>query len=254
MGDRVRSWLVTGLTPVYWLGALPERTAQWASEISTSRDELHSRNEVLEDRLLVLERRAQKYASLSAENNRLRELLNASAALDDQVMLAEIIALTPDPMTHEVIIDRGTRDGVRMGQAILDADGLMGQVVHASRFTARVVLISDNSHAIPVEVVRSGVRAIAIGTGEPNLLELAHVPDTADIEVGDSLVSSGLGGRFPQGYPVAQVYAVEHDPGEPFARVRARPKAALDRSRRVLVVFTEEAMGSLDDDELEEVN
>jgi len=240
-GDPVRSWLTTGLTPVYWLGHSPERVSLWFSRMTTSRDDLLEENDALKARMLVLERRAQRYASLAAENNRLRELLNSSASLDDSVMVADIIGVTPDPFTHEVILDKGNRDGVAVGQAVLDADGLMGQIVHTSAFASRAVLISDNSHAVPVEVNRSGVRAVLLGTGDKGVLELAHVPDTADVNVGDLLVSSGMGGRFPQGYPVAKVSAVEHNPGEPFARVRAAPMAALDRSRMVLVVFTEQA-------------
>ena len=240
-GDRLRSWLTTGLTPVYWLGDAPRRTMGWLDDVTASRQVLLEENETLRARQLVLERRAQRYASLAAENARLRELLNASADLDDRVLVAEVIGVTPDPLSHEIIIDKGERDGLRVGQAILDSEGLMGQVVHTSTFSSRAVLISDNSHAVPVEVNRSGARAVLLGSGNMHELELAHVPDTADIAVGDLLVSSGLGGRFPQGYPVAEVTTVEHHPGEPFARVRAAPRARLDSSRMVLVVFTTEA-------------
>lgn len=237
-GDRVRSWLMTGLTPVYWLGNAPDRLAEWVGELTTSRSELLKENEALESRLLVLERRAQRYTALAAENARLRELLNASEQLDDRVLVADVIGVTPDPLSHEIILNMGESDGLREGQAVLDANGLMGQIVHTSARTARAILISDNSHAVPVEVSRNGLRAIALGTGDQDHMELAHVPDTADVEVGDRLVSSGLGGRFPEGYPVAKVSSIEHDPGEPFALVKARPMARLDRSSLVLVVFS----------------
>lgn len=237
-GDRLRSWLMTGLTPVYWLGHAPDRLAGWAGDLTTSRSELLQENQALESRLIVLERRAQRYTALAAENSRLRELLNASEQLDDRVLVADVIGVTPDPLSHEIILNMGESDGLKEGQAVLDARGLMGQIVHTSAHTARAVLISDNSHAVPVEVSRNGLRAIALGTGERDRMELAHVPDTADVEEGDLLVSSGLGGRFPQGYPVAEISSIEHDPGEPFARVRARPMARLDRSSLVLVVFS----------------
>ena len=152
--------------------------------------------------------------------------------------MADVIGVTPDPLSHEIILNMGESDGLKEGQAVLDARGLMGQIVHTSAHTARAILISDNSHAVPVEVNRNGLRAIALGTGERDRMELAHVPDTADIEVGDLLVSSGLGGRFPQGYPVARISSIKHDPGEPFARVQARPLARLDSSSLVLVVFS----------------
>lgn len=237
-GDRLRSWLMTGLTPVYWLGHAPDRLAGWVGDLTTSRSDLLQENEALESQLIVLERRAQRYTALAAENSRLRELLNASEQLDDRVLVADVISVTPDPLSHEIILNKGESDGLKEGQAVLDARGLMGQIVHTSAHTARAILISDNSHAVPVEVNRNGLRAIALGTGERDRLELAHVPDTADIEVGDMLVSSGLAGRFPQGYPVAKISSIEHDPGEPFARVRARPMARLDRSSLVLVVFS----------------
>jgi rod shape-determining protein MreC len=239
-GDRLRSWLMTGLTPVYWLSQSPGSVAGWLGDVTASRDSLIEENEALQSRLLVLERRAQRYAALAAENTRLRELLNASSDLDDRVLVAEVIGITPDPLTHEIILDKGADDGLRKGQTILDAGGLMGQVVHTSKYSSRAILISDNSHAVPVEVNRNGVRAVLLGNGERDSLELAHVPDTADIEEGDLLVSSGLGGRFPQGYPVARISIVHHDPAEPFARVLAKPMASLNSSRLVLVVFTEQ--------------
>ncbi|WP_295716620.1 rod shape-determining protein MreC [uncultured Halovibrio sp.] len=237
-GDRVRSWLMTGLTPVYWLGHAPDRFLEWMGDLTSSRSDLLQENEALASRLLVLERRAQRYTALAAENARLRELLNASEQLDDRVLVADVVGVTPDPLTHEIILNKGESDGLSKGQAVLDAHGLMGQIVHTSAHASRAILISDNSHAVPVEINRNGLRAIMFGTGEHDRMELAHVPDTADVEVGDLLVSSGLGGRFPQGYPVARINSIKHDPGEPFARVEARPMARLNSSSQVLVVFS----------------
>ncbi len=195
-------------------------------------------NEALQARLLILERRALKYAALAAENNELRRLMNSSEVLDDRVIVAEIVSVSPDPYSHEVVINKGSRDGVRVGQAILDAGGLMGQVVQSSSFTSRVMLVSDSSHAVPVEVVRNGLRSILLGIGDSDILELVYVPDTVDIREGDLLVSSGLGGRFPRGYPVAEVSAIHKDPGDPFVQIQATPKARLNQSRLVLVVFS----------------
>lgn len=241
--DTVRSGLATGLAPVIWLGHAPDKVRQWGSELFTSRDDLLQENESLRARLLILERRALRYAALAADNSRLRELLNASEELDDRVVVAEIIGVSPDPFSHEVIINKGSRDNVVPGQAILDAHGLMGQVVHTSGFTSRVLLISDSSHAVPVEVLRNGIRAILLGNGDLRRLDVVHVPDTADIREGDVLISSGLGGRFPKGYPVAEVSRVEKDPGEPFARIIATPMAQLNKSRLVLVLFQQEESG-----------
>ncbi len=236
--EPVRSALGTVLAPVYWLGNAPRDFSEWVSGLFTTRDDLVEENEALQARLLILERRALKYAALAAENNELRRLMNSSEVLDDRVIVAEIVSVSPDPYSHEVVINKGSRDGVRVGQAILDAGGLMGQVVQSSSFTSRVMLVSDSSHAVPVEVVRNGLRSILLGIGDSDILELVYVPDTVDIREGDLLVSSGLGGRFPRGYPVAEVSAIHKDPGDPFVQIQATPKARLNQSRLVLVVFS----------------
>ncbi|MNH15206.1 Cell shape-determining protein MreC [compost metagenome] len=170
---------------------------------------------------------------------RLRELLNSSALVNEKVEVAELIGVDPNPFTHRILINKGERDGVVLGQPVLDARGLMGQVVELMPYTARVLLLTDTTHSIPVQVNRNGLRAIASGTGNPERLELRHVADTADIKEGDLLVSSGMGQRFPAGYPVATVNEVIHDSGQPFAIVRAIPTAALNRSRYMLLVFSD---------------
>ncbi|PFG09514.1 MULTISPECIES: rod shape-determining protein MreC [unclassified Marinobacter] len=233
----VRSTLATGLTPVYWLGNAPTQFSDWAASLFVNKDDLKRDNDELQARLLILERRALKYAALASENNELRRLMNSSEVLDDRVIVSEVVSVSPDPFSHELVINKGRSDGVHEGQAILDAGGLMGQVIQVSQITARVLLVSDSSHAVPVEVVRNGLRAILLGTGKANSLELVHVPDTANIREGDLLVSSGLGGRFPRGYPVAEVSRISKEPGEPFITIEATPTATLNQSRMLLVVF-----------------
>lgn len=234
--DKVRYALGSALTPMQWLSNLPKGVVEWLDEATTSRVELQEAVDAMEARTLVLERKAQKFAFIMAENVRLRELLNASGVIDETVKVAELIGVSPNPFKHYVIVNKGSTDGVEVGQAVLDSSGLFGQVIETSEFASRVLLISDNSHAVPVQVNRSGVRAIALGNGNFDALELANVPDTSDIQEGDLLVSSGLGERFPPGYPVAVVDSVQHDPGQPFARVVAKPSAKLNRSRLVLIV------------------
>lgn len=236
----VRSTLATGLAPVYWLGNAPYRFGDWFAGLFVSRDDLQSENEELKARMLILERRALKYAALASENNELRRLLNSAEILDDRVIVGEVVGVSPDPFSHEIIINKGHTDGVTTGQAVLDAEGLMGQIVKTSQFTSRVLLVSDSSHAVPVEVVRNGLRSVLLGNGEIDELDLVHVPDTADIRESDTLVSSGLGGRFPRGYPVARVSQIIKEPGEPFVTIRAEPMARLNQSRMVLVVFQPE--------------
>mgnify|MGYP005848360405 CR=1 FL=1 len=246
--EPVRSGIASFLAPVFWLGHAPARVSGWFAGVVAPREDLLSENEALRARLMVLERRALKYGALAAENNRLRDLMNASDTLDDRVVVAEVVSVSPDPFSHEVIINKGRRDGVTAGQAILDAHGLMGQVLYTSAFTSRVLLISDSSHAVPVEVLRNGLRAILLGNGDISQLELVHVPDTADIREEDVLVSSGLGGRFPKGYPVAEVSSISKEPGAPFVTIQASPLARLSRSKMVLVVF--QGAGAADADEL----
>lgn len=236
----VRSAIGTGLAPIHWLGNAPSELSDWAASLFVSKEDLQAENEELRARLLILERRALKYAALASENNELRQLMNSSEVLDDRVIVGEVVAVSPDPFSHEIVINKGSRDGVEVGQAILDANGLMGQVQQTSSFTSRVLLVSDSSHAVPVEVVRNGLRAILLGNGDTSALELVHVPDTADIREGDLLVSSGLGGRFPKGYPVAEVDRITKEPGEPFVKIEATPLAELNKSRLLLVVFSPE--------------
>lgn len=231
-----RAWLSLVVTPLQWLVDLPSRAADNLSSVVVSRATLLSDNERLRSEALLLERKVQQNASLIAENIRLRELLSASQRVDEPIRLVELIGVNPDPFQHEVIINRGSEDDVYEGQPVLDAGGIMGQVISLSHYTARVMLITDARAAIPVEINRNGFRAIALGKGVLGELELEHVADTADVREGDLLVTSGLGGRFPRGYPVAEVTEVVRDPGLQFVQVRARPAARLDKSRHLLLV------------------
>lgn len=231
-----RAWLSLLVTPLQWVVDIPSRVADSLSDLVVDRASLLRENEELKAESLTLQRQVQQMAALTAENIRLRELLGASERVDAPARLAELIGVNPDPFQHEVIINRGSEDGVFIGEPVLDAGGVMGQVVSLSHYTSRVMLITDARSAIPVEVNRNGYRGIALGKGVLNELELEHVPDTADIRVDDLLLSSGLGGRFPRGYPVARVTEVIRDPGRPFTLVKAEPAARLDRSRHLLLV------------------
>lgn len=235
----VRSQMSLVLMQSYWITDLPQRMWQGVASQFGSRTELIAENEKLKTEALLLQGRLQKLAALTEQNVRLRELLNSSTLVNEKVEVAELIGMDPNPFTHRILINKGEHDGVFLGQPVLDARGLMGQVVELMPYAARVLLLTDSTHSIPVQVNRNGLRAIASGTGNPERLELRHVADTADIKEGDLLVSSGLGQRFPAGYPVATVKEVIHDSGQPFAIVRAVPTAALNRSRYVLLVFSD---------------
>lgn len=222
--------------PVHYLAHVPVAVAGGVTGMARSHRDLRAENERMEHQLLVLRQRAQRLAVLEAENVRLRELLNSSAELEAEVRVAEIIGIEADPARQEVVINSGSRAGVFEGQAVLDARGLMGQVVEVGPATSRVLLLTDASHALSVQVNRTGVRAILAGTGQADLVRLLYVPDTADIVEGDLLVSSGLDQQFPRGYPVARVVSVTHDPGRAFALIEARPEARVDRASHVMLV------------------
>lgn len=234
---ELRAHLSTIVAPVQWLVSQPSDALSWGALVLADQRELIEENRLLREQLLMLSHRVQRMASLTAENVRLRELLDASRRDDIPYITAELLSLDSDPFTHQMVIDRGSSDGVYVGQPVMDASGLIGQVVSVSAYNSRVLMVADASFAIPVQVNRNGLRFIVQGTGRYDELDVLHVPDTADIRVGDLLVTSGLAGRFPEGYPVARVGEVVHDPGEPFAEVIAEPVAQTERSRQFLLLF-----------------
>ena len=243
--DRLRALVDGAASPIFLVTDLPARLFEWAGHEMRLRTSLLEENARLRRENLVLEGRSLEMASLEAENSRLRTLLNSTALLRNDVLVAELIGVSPDPVRHQLVLNKGDLDGVFIGQPMIDADGLMGQVIEVSSRSSRAMLITDSTHSVPVQINRNGVRAIVEGSGSLNSLEVRHVSETTDIRVGDLLETSGLGGRFPVGYPVAVVNSIEQEPGEPFTRVRAVPTAALDRSRHVLLVFTAAAMSAL---------
>lgn len=240
----VRTELSRVAEPFYNLTSYPARALTDLGEFWSSREQLREDNERLRAEALILQAKVQRLASLRAENMRLRELMNSARAREESVVVAEVIGVSPDPTQHQLLIDKGLEKGVFVGQPVIDADGLVGQVIEVGHQFSRVMMITDAAHALSVQVNRNGVRAVAEGTGLIDLLELSHVAATTDIKADDLLVSSGLGGRFPPGYPVARVIEVTIDPGQPFATVRARPLARLDRSRHLLLVFGQSGEGA----------
>jgi len=236
--DTVRKAIGVAVYPLQLVVDAPVRFWEWLGESTTSRNELQLEVGRLKAERLLTNARLQRLTALEAENARLRAMLDARAKVRDQVRVAEIMAVDANPYEHNLVIDIGSRDGVYDGQAIVDADGVVGQVIATGLMTAQAVLISDTDHALPVEVNRNGLRTIAVGTGEIDRLDLPFLPNNADIQTGDLLVTSGLGGAFPAGYPVAVVDGVTRMPQEPFADVTAKPAAALDQVREVMLIWS----------------
>jgi len=235
--ESIRSGISTLVYPLQYAVNLPTAIARWASDNLATRNSLITENQALKDKLFQQEIRLQKFASLETENQRLRELLQSSNANWERVKIAELLSVDFDPFRRQILLNKGSNDGVFEGLPLLDAHGVMGQVIRVTPLTSTAMLLTDPSHGIPVQVNRNGLRAIALGTGVADELEIPHVPNNADVREGDLLVSSGLGMRFPRGYPVATISSVVHDPSEPYARIIARPTAHLERAREVLLVW-----------------
>ena len=237
--DGIRRGISTAVYPLRLVVDAPVRFWQWINSSTTSRNDLELELGRLKAERLLTNARLQRLTALEAENARLRAMLDARSRVRDEVRVAEILAVDANPYEHNLIIGIGSRDSVYDGQALVDANGVVGQVVETGAVTAQAILISDADHALPVEVNRNGLRTIARGTGEFDRLELPFLPNNADIRAGDLLVTSGLGGAFPAGYPVAVVNAVTRIPQEPFADVTATPSAALDQVREVMLIWSQ---------------
>lgn len=239
--ERIRYGLGYATTPVYWVADIPTRVSFWIDDVFVSRTDLLVENDSMRADLLVAQRELQLLESLVSENNRLLALNEATRGINGDVLAAEIINISPDPYSKRVLINKGAREGVFVGQALLDANGLMGQVDEVLPFTSWVLLITDSHHVTPVEVNRNGERALARGSRTTaSELELEFVTQTQDMKAGDRLVSSGMGQVYPKNYPVAEIVSVFADPGQDFATIKARPLAQLDSTRHVLLVFKRE--------------
>lgn len=234
--SKIRSNLSLIVYPIQRIVDFPISIFSNLSDYIVSQKAVVAENQYLQQQQLYLSGKLQKLAALESENENLRSLLQSSEKLSEKMLVATIMNVDPDPFTHQVILNKGSKNSVLTGQTVVDSDGIMGTVISTNTVSSRVMLITDASHAIPVENIRNGVRAIAIGTGVSNRLELQHVPNTADIQVGDIMTTSGLGGKFPIGYPVGKVKEVRHESGQPFASIILVPKAGLESSRQVLLI------------------
>lgn len=198
---------------------------------------LIKQNKLLRSNQLILQAKTQRQSALENENAELRSLLGAMPTHSQRMMVAELIAINNEPFTQQVVIDKGSHEGVYVGQPVLDSRGIIGQVIFVGPYTSRVLLICDRSSAIPVENSRNAVRAIAVGTGIVDQLQLQYVPVTTDVAVGDIMLSSGLDQRYPEGYPVGVVIQVQHQKGAHFSKITLAPTAGLNRSRLFLLIW-----------------
>lgn len=235
--ERLHATLSALVAPLQYAISTPFDVLQWARDSFSTHQQLRQENTDLNAQLLLQQAQLQKIIELERENTQLRALLKSSSYLTGNFKVAQILAVDVDPYIAQVILDKGSRYGVFGGQPVIDATGVMGQVIQVGPLTSRVMLITDSRSAVPVQDERTGVRAIAVGTGPQRLLSLINVPETADIKVGDKLLTSGLDLRYPVGYPLGTVKTVDFHSGQLFATIAVQPAAHLDESRQVLLMW-----------------
>jgi rod shape-determining protein MreC len=237
LSTKIRGSISVLFSPIYYLVSMPENFIVSTNDYISSQEKLIKENTILRTKNLELQGLLQKFDVVNQENQRLRELLQSSEKVSDKLLVAELLYVPSDPGVQQFVLNQGSNKGVFIGQAVIDANGVVGQVVEVNPFNSRVLLITDIDHAIPIEVLRNNIRAIAIGMGEKKQLSLMNISNTADIIVGDILVSSSLGDRFPSGYPVGKVVAVDKNPALPFAKIIVEPLAKLGQMKEALLVW-----------------
>lgn len=235
--ETARGYLQSFVSPLQYLATAPKRMMIWTAENLTSRKDLIEQNQSYKVNELLLHEQLMHLSDLEKENNRLRSLLSSPLREETKKMVAEVIAVDSDPYTHQIVINRGANDGVYEGQAVLDDQGIVGQIQHVGTISSRVILITDVTHAVPVRVSRNGIRMIATGTGQIDKLVNNFVPHSTDVIPGDVLVTSGLGGKYPEGYPVSTILKVNQDESRAFAQVLSTPVAKIDRLRYLLLLW-----------------
>jgi rod shape-determining protein MreC len=233
----IRSTLSTAIYPIQRVASLPSDLVSWTNQYLQSRADLKEHNKSLQATNLLSSFHLQKLRGLERENLRLRELLGSSFRLPERVQVAEVLRVDSALLSQHVVINKGEKDAVFEGQSVLDSSGVMGQVMTVSQFSSRVILVTDPSHGTPVQVNRNGLRSVARGRGLNKLLQLEYLPHKSDIRAGDLLVTSGLSGRFPAGYPVGTVIKVTESLGKKFSKVTVEPAANIATSREVLLVL-----------------
>ncbi|ENP8423843.1 rod shape-determining protein MreC [Vibrio vulnificus] len=236
----VRYFLNSLVAPIQYTANLPRSMFDGVYERFSTRQSLLEGNQNLKREVLRLRSDLLLLEQYKEENQRLRKLLGSSFVRDEKKMLAEVMAVDTSPYRHQVVIDKGRIDGVYIGQPVINEKGIVGQITFVAAHNSRVLLLSDAKNAIPVQVVRNDIRVIASGNGDIDEIQLEHIPTSTDIQVDDLLVTSGLGGVYPEGYPVAYVTSVEHDTRREFAAIKAKPVVEFDRLRYLLLVWPNE--------------
>ena len=239
--EKIRAGLKVVFTPIQIVAAIPVRVGGWLWDFTRADTTMRQETERLRAEQPILLARLQKYEALEAENAHLHQLLGTGALVADKAVAAELLEVASEPFRRTIVIAKGQKDGLYIGQPVIDVYGIRGQVSEVGILHSTAILITDPGHAIPVQVNRNGLRAIAFGTGAPDTVSIRYLTASADIKPGDLLVSSGLGGGFPFGYPVAKIKKIVNDPNESFLDIVATPVAQLSHSREVLLIWPTKA-------------
>ena len=240
----LRNILTSIVTPIQYLASLPTYFFTESSQRIRSQEDLLAERDAFINEIMLLREKEQRFAVLESENAQLRRLLEAPVKIDLPKTVAELLAVDNNPYVQQVVLNKGTLNGTFTRQPVIDDKGVVGQIVDVTPTSSRVLFITDISHAIPVRNQRNNTRYILNGSGNIDQLSLKFVPHSHDLLVGDILITSGLGGVFPEGYPVAVIEQVIRDESRPFARVVASPLARLDSLRYVLLLGNSGAIDS----------
>ena len=234
-----RDVLYAAYNPIYALASYPVLSKEWLNQQTKSEAQLRRENTAMQAEMLQAKVRLQKLSELSAENTRLRGLLDTPLIIDGRMEIAEVIGTDADPLRHIIVINRGSTSQLKVGQTVLDDQGILGQIISVYPHSSRIMLLSDKEHSLSVRLESSGMRAIVSGTGDLGRLKMEYVPTSANIKVGDKVYSSGLGQHFPAGYLVGSVSKVmRHNTGE-FAQIDVVPAAQLAGGHHVVVLFSD---------------
>jgi rod shape-determining protein MreC len=234
---KIRATLAVLVYPIQFVAALPVRASDWVWEVLATEKTLRKRNRQLQAERSAHLARLQKFETLETENTRLRDLLGSAKRVADRAIVAELVEVSLEPFTRKIVVNKGSRDEVYVGQPVIDTYGIVGQITEVGVMTSKSTLITDSGHAIPVVLNRNGLRTVVFGTGAFDRVSVPYLTPSADIQEGDLLVSSGMGGNFPPGYPVAQITEIVRDANEAFLKISAKPMARLNYGKEVLLIW-----------------
>lgn len=235
--SMIRAALSLPFAPIQYLVSWPVQGIDHIKNALSSHDDLVNENLKLKANQLLLSSQLQRLIAIESENNYLKALLQSSYHIKGKTLIGEVLAVNFEPFVHQITLNKGSHDGVYMGQSVLDASGIMGQIIQVGPITSQVLLINDPHSGVAVQNARNGMRAIAMGDNDSNKIRLMYIPKTSDIKIGDLFLTSGLGDHYPEGYPVGKVTSINKDPSHQFATIYLQPSAHLDSSRQVLLIW-----------------